>query len=70
MKKELLKADYTVYFEIYGKKMKVTILAENEIYARSKVMNKLTIHKVIRSRSSFNEAVDIMEDIFQFLDKK
>lgn len=69
MKKEMLKAEYTVYFEIFGKKMKHTFMAENEIDARSQMIDKLKIIKIVRSKTSFNEAVDVMEDMFKFLKK-
>jgi hypothetical protein len=39
--------NYDVYFEIFGKKMKVRILAENEEKAKEKVKNKIIFHKII-----------------------
>ena len=37
---------YTVYFELYGKKMKTTVEAENEEQAKNKITNKIKFYKV------------------------
>ena len=39
--------NFDVYFEIYGKKMKVRILAENENDAKKEVEKKIIFHKII-----------------------
>ncbi len=38
--------EYTVYFEIFGKKMKTTVRAFNEEQAKAFVKNKIVFHKV------------------------
>jgi len=38
--------EYTVYFEIFGKKMKTTVMAFNEEQAKAFVKNKIVFHKV------------------------
>lgn len=37
---------YTVYFEIYGKKMKATIEANSEKEAKELIKNKIKFHKI------------------------
>ena len=37
---------YSVFFEIYGKKMKVTVEAETENQARKQVKNDIVFHKI------------------------
>lgn len=44
--------EYTIYFKIYGKKLKVTTIAANKQTAIQKVKNELTILKVNESEVS------------------
>ena len=37
---------YTVFFEIYGKKLKTVVYAESEAKAREIVKNKVVFHKI------------------------
>lgn len=37
---------YMVYFEIYGKKMKTSVMARNRKEAEALVRERLTIHKI------------------------
>ena len=37
---------YTIYFEIFGKKMKTTIQANSELDAKQKLKDKIVFHKV------------------------
>ena len=53
--------EFTVYFEIYGKKMKTTITAESEIEARISIRNSITFHKVVLSEDS---TLRNLKDIF------
>lgn len=39
--------NYEVFFELYGKKLKTSILAENEMTAKEIVRNKIIFHKVV-----------------------
>ena len=38
--------EYTVYFEIYGKKMKTTVFASSEDSAKQKIINRLKFLKI------------------------
>ncbi len=54
--------NYDVYFELYGKKMKATILAESEVAAREAIKNKITFHKVVlKAKDEFNDVIDMMD---------
>lgn len=54
---------YTVYFEIYGKKMKTEVKAQDPAKARQQVIDKLIFHKVeIKENSS--DIPDSFKDIF------
>ena len=52
-------ATYTVYFELYGHKMKARVLAKSEEEARYMIIGKLIFYKVIRQNNGlppgFNE---------------
>ena len=37
---------YTVYFEIYGKKLKTEVNAKNEMEAKETIKNKIIFHKL------------------------
>lgn len=52
---------FDVYFEIYGKKMKTTILAEDTFDAQNKVRQKIKFNKIEKSKDEFNEAVDFLD---------
>lgn len=63
--------NYSVYFEIYGKKMKVKILAESMTEAQQKVKDKIIFHKtVVEEKDDFNQAMDLMNGIIDVLDGK
>jgi hypothetical protein len=55
--------NFDVYFEIYGKKMKVRILAENENDAKKEVEKKIIFHKVEKPKEEFNDSMDIFDNI-------
>jgi len=38
--------NYTVYFEIYGKKLKTTVMANNREHAEEIIRNKIIFHKI------------------------
>lgn len=66
-----MKKNFTVYFEIFGKKMKVKILCFNDVEARQIVRNKIKFHKVILDKSDgFNQATDVIDDIMNIITKK
>ena len=63
--------NYTVYFEIYRKKMKVKILAESVSEAREKLRNKIVFHKIIMENNDlFNQATDKCNDIMDLIQGK
>lgn len=54
--------NYTVFFEIGGKKLKTKVMAENKADAIIAVQNKIIIHKVeINPEDEFNQAMDLMD---------
>lgn len=62
---------YSVYFEIYGKKMKAKVLAESMTEAQQKVKDKIIFHKtVVEDKDEFNQAMDLMNEIIDALDSK
>lgn len=56
---------WTVYFELFGKKMKTEVQADSYYAAQCKVKDKIVFHKVIEKPSSGDPRVDIMNDIFK-----
>lgn len=52
--------EYIVYFEIYGKKLKVRIAANSKEDAKYKVMGKIKFHKVEPVSSVLDFFKDIM----------
>lgn len=62
--------NFDVYFEIFGKKMKTRILAENEEKAKEEVKNKIVFHKVEKSNEEFNQFMDIVDGITNIISGK
>ncbi len=62
--------NYTVYFEIYGKKMKVKVPARSMTEAQDTVRNKIIFHKTVADDDEWNKAVDIMGKIDGIIKKK
>lgn len=63
--------NYEVYFEIYGKKMKTTVLAESKQLAKVEVLNKLVFKKIEEKQGdTFNECINIIQDMNDFLSGK
>lgn len=62
--------NYTLYFEVFGKKMKTQVMAESEEKAKEAIKNKIVFHKVEKSNDEFNKAVDLMDDMLNFLGSK
>jgi len=55
---------YTVYFEIYGKKMKTTVEADSKSHAMEIVKSKIKFHDVI---PNVNKKETTATDIMDFL---
>lgn len=54
--------NYKVYFEIYGKKMITTVLAETPDKAKTIVISKL---KIVKVEKAINDTFNTMADIFK-----
>ena len=50
--------------------MKTTVMAENEEKAKELVKSKIIFHRVETSKDEFNEAIDMMDDMLNFLGGK
>lgn len=63
--------NYTVYFEMYGKKMKTNILADSVIDAHTKVKDKVIFHKtIVDNKDCLNKSVDILNNIMDIINGK
>ncbi len=54
---------YTVYFEIFGKKMKTTVEAKSEEDAKYLVMGKIVWHKVVAEKTG-DDVLDFLKNTF------
>ena len=62
---------HTVYFEIYGKKMRAKILAESAADAKTKIKEKIKFHKVVKDETDqFNQATNVYDYFKDILDIK
>lgn len=50
---------YTIYFEIFGKKMKTTIYADSIADAKNKLKEKIIFHKIEE-----NNPIDFLQNLF------
>ena len=59
---------YTVFFEIYGKKLKTTVKAKSEDEAKKLIAEKIIFYKVVKEIDDNNPEIfkDIFGDIFKF----
>ena len=63
--------NFTIYFEVYGKKLRTTIMAENEENAKQIIKDKIIFHKVEKSKDDyFNKSIDLMYDFLNILGGK
>lgn len=53
--------NYTIYFEMFGRRMKTNIMATDRDDAIAKLLKRVTIHKVEVAKDEFNEAMDMMD---------
>ena len=51
--------EYTIYFKIFGKKMKTTIYADSISEAKNKLKEKIIFHKIEE-----NNPIDYLQKIF------
>jgi|GEM_PF-1593282 len=60
--------NYNVYFEIFNKKLKTTILAESEEKAKQAILNNVIFHKiVIDNKDSLKQTMDTFDNIMDIL---
>jgi hypothetical protein len=59
--------NFDVYFELYGKKMKARVMADNEETAKKEVQNRIIFHKVEKPKEEFNEVMDMMDKMNDIL---
>lgn len=53
---------YTIFFELYGKKMKTTVKAKSESEAKKLIAEKIIFYKVIKQIDT--DIPDFFKDIF------
>jgi hypothetical protein len=57
---------YTLYFEIFGKKMKTSIEAKTREEAKHILFSKIVFHKIeMKKRTDLEEAERMFEQIFK-----
>lgn len=59
--------NFDVYFEIFGKKMKTRVMAESQEKAIAAVKDKMVIHKIVKPKEEFNEAMDLLDNLLDIL---
>ena len=59
-----MKKQYEVWFEVYGKKMKTTVLAKHEIEAKELIRKQIIFYKVEESKPT-DPGVDFLKGIFK-----
>jgi uncharacterized lipoprotein YehR (DUF1307 family) len=57
---------YTVYFELYGKKMKTEVYARDSVEAKNIIKDKIIFHKIEADKSNdIKNAFDSIPDEFK-----
>jgi len=60
--------NFIVYFELYGKKMKVKVLADSEELAKTQVQKDIKFHKLEKMKNEeFNDTMDILDNFLNIL---
>ena len=64
--------EYIVWFEVFGKKMKTTVIATSEREAKKDIQNKIIFHKVeVKPEDKvFSKIMDKFEEIFEIFENK
>lgn len=57
---------YTVYFEIFGKKMKTRVLSESREKAKEVVKSKIVFHKIESDNGKLSD--DLMDEFDKIVD--
>jgi len=58
-----MKKQYEVWFEVYGKKMKTTVLAKHEIEAKELIRKQIIFYKVEESKPT-DPGMDFLKGMF------
>jgi hypothetical protein len=58
-----MKKQYEVWFEVYGKKMKTTVLAKHEIEAKELIRKQIIFYKVEETKNN-DAGLDFLKGIF------
>ena len=61
--------EFDVFLELYGKKMKVKILATTEEKAKERVKETIIFHKIKENNSDWNKMVGMMKEMKNDLTK-
>lgn len=56
---------YTVYFDVFGKKLKTSVVASNEEEAKRRVLDKIVFDKVEPEKNNLDDMIDMFKKIFQ-----
>lgn len=55
---------FKMFFEIGGKKMQTTVIAENENQAKQKIKDKIIFHKIEEKEADWKLANEMWKNIF------
>ena len=61
---------FVIYFEIFGKKMKTTLLSDTEENAKKEIINKIVFHKIEKEKSQFNKDSDFFDNFMDIISGK
>lgn len=59
---------YTVFFAVFGRKMKTNVIARSEDEAKQKVLEKVFFHKIVVDKND-KDLGDILNDMNDFINK-
>jgi len=67
--------NYTIYFEIFGKKLKTDIIAENELKAKEIIRDKIIFNKIEINNNNDDstnntEKSEVVDFLLSFFNKK
>lgn len=61
---------FVIYFEFYGRKIKTTVLSDNEENAKKEIKNKIVFHKIEKEKSQFNKDSDFFDNFMDIISGK
>lgn len=62
--------NFVIYFEFYGRKIKTTVLSDNEENAKKVIINKINFHKIEKEDSQFNKYSDFFDNFMDIISGK